>query len=144
MKSGAYGGAAFTAPIGLELEGGLIQPGLWTDYALPTYSGIGVYTQTVTLCEADVDSRLMLDLGQVLVAAEVFVNGESVGVRLARPFSFDLTNCVRKGENTISIHVANTIAPHYQTVPALHLGPVESGLIGPVRLTRNRSIDPQE
>ena len=107
------------------------------DYALPTYSGIGVYTQTLSLNEADLDGRLTLDLGQVLVAAEVFVNDESVGVRLARPFAFDLTDHVRKGENTISVHVANTIAPHYQTIPAQNLGPVNSGLIGPVRLTRS-------
>ncbi len=53
-----------------------------------------------------------------------------------RPFSFDLTERVRSGENTISVHVANTIAPHYQTIPAQNLGPVKSGLIGPVRLTR--------
>jgi hypothetical protein len=136
MKPGAYGGAAFTAPIGLKLEGGQIKPGLWSDFALPTYSGIGVYTQALMLDEADVGGHFTLDLGQVLVAAEVFVNGESVGVRLARPFSFDLTDKVRKGENTISVHVANTIAPHYQTIPAQNLGPVESGLIGPVRLMR--------
>ncbi len=30
MKPGAYGGAAFTAPIGVELEGGLIRPGPWS------------------------------------------------------------------------------------------------------------------
>ena len=141
MKPGAYGGAAFTAPIGLQLEGGLIQPGLWSDYALPTYAGIGVYTQSFMLDEADVDGRFTLDLGQVLVAAEVFVNGRSVGVRLARPFSFDLTEKVREGENTIDVHVASTIAPHYQTIPALHLGPVKSGLLGPVRLTRIRNHD---
>ena len=94
--------------------------------------------------QADLNGRLTLDLGQVLVAAEVLVNGESVGVRLARPFSFDLTDKIREGENTLSVRIANTIAPHYQTIPAQNLGPVESGLIGPVRLTRSSNDSPQK
>ena len=142
MKPGAYAGAAFTAPIQIELDGGQIQPGPWSDYALPTYSGIGVYTQSFTLDEADSIGRLTLDLGEVLVAAEVFVNDQSAGTRLARPFSFDLTEYVRKGANSLRIHVANTIAPHYLTIPAQNLGPVESGLLGPVQLMRYRDDAP--
>ena len=76
----------------------------------------------------------MLDLGQVLVAAEVLVNGESAGVRIARPFTFDLTGRLKPGENTLEVRVANTIAPHYDTIPSDAQGPVDSGLIGPVAL----------
>ena len=136
MPPGAYGGAAFAAPPALALKGGVIRPGLWKDYALPTYSGIGVYTQRVTLTERDIVGKMLLDLGRVLVAAEVFVNGKCAGVRLARPFTFDLTGFLKAGENTIEVRVANTIAPHYTTIPALNLGPTDSGLLGPVRLVR--------
>lgn len=104
--------------------------------ALPTYSGLGVYTQTLTLSAADLSAPLTLDLGQVLVAAEVFVNGKSAGVRLARPFTFDLFGLLRAGDNTLEVRVANTIAPHYTTIPSLAQGPTESGLIGPVSLYR--------
>jgi hypothetical protein len=132
MTPGAYGGAAFPQPIELSLEGGTIRAGLWSDYALPTYSGVGVYSQQMTFAASELGRRVLLDLGQVLVAAEVQVNGEQVGVRLARPFEFDLTPFVRAGENQLEVRVANTIAPHYRTIPALNTGPTDSGLIGPV------------
>jgi len=134
MKPGGYAGATFSKPIGLTLKGGKIKPGLWTDYALPTYSGLGVYSQTITLTADEQKKRTWLDLGQVLVAAEVLVNGKSAGVRLARPFKYELTKCLLEGDNTIEVRVANTIAPHYTTIPAMNLGPTDSGLIGPVVL----------
>ena len=43
----------------------------------------------------------------------------------------------RYWDNTIEVRVANTIAPHYTTIPALHLGPTASGLIGPVILEQD-------
>lgn len=137
MQPGAYAGAAFPEPFGLELEGGVIKPGLWSDFALPTYSGIGIYSQMLALSAEQARSQLTLDLGQVLVAAEVFVNGKSAGVRLARPFTYDLSGLVHEGSNTIEVHVANTIAPHYLTIPSHNLGPTESGLIGPIRLLQH-------
>lgn len=135
MEPGAYGGAAFVLPIGLTLEGGTIQVGEWAKYGLPTYSGIGVYKQKVGFTAAQLQRHIVLDLGQVLVAAEVLVNGKPVGVRLARPFKFDLTRFVKEGENTLEVRVANTIAPHYTMTNQVHnLGPTASGLIGPVIL----------
>ena len=136
MNPGEYAGAAFVEPIGFELKGGIVEPGLWSESALPTYSGIGVYTQTVTLDGEDSVAPLMLDLGQVLVAAEVVVNGKSAGVRLARPFTFDLSGLLHEGDNRLVVRVANTIAPHYDTIPSLAQGPTDSGLIGPVVLYR--------
>ena len=50
------------------------------------------------------------------------------------PFKYELTKYLQEGHNTIEVRVANTIAPHYTTIPALHLGPTASGLIGPVIL----------
>ena len=135
MRPGAYGGAAFELPLGLELEGGEIQTGEWGEFALPTYSGIGVYRQRLDLTAAEAERSAWLDLGQVLVAAEVLVNDRPAGVRLARPFRFDLTGLLRAGGNTIEVRVANTIAPHYTvTNQVANLGPTASGLIGPVRL----------
>ena len=135
MEHGKYSGVAFSEPPSLTLEGGLIQTGKWSDYALPTYSGIGVYTQSVTFTPDEADREIELDLGDVLVAAKVLVNGESVGVRLSSPYTYDLTNLIQPGVNKIEIRVANTIAPHYK-IPrkTIHLGPTDSGLIGPVKL----------
>ena len=135
MEKGAYAGAAFDQPIKLKLEGGVIQTGLWNDYALPTYSGIGVYKQKIKFNKADSQQKIELDLGEVLVAAEVLVNGKSAGSKLAAPFKYDLSGLLQSGENEIEIKVANTLAPHYSIpLKALHLGPVNSGLVGPVKL----------
>ena len=41
-EDGEYAGAVFENPIKLMVEGGTIQTGLWNDFALSTYSGIGV------------------------------------------------------------------------------------------------------
>lgn len=134
MKPGAYAGAVFSEPLAVTLKGGTIRPGPWTTYAMPTYSGICAYTQRVNFTPAERSGRLWLDLGDVRVAAEVLVNGRSAGVRVARPFKFELTEFVNEGINTLEVRVANTIAPHYTTIPSTHLGPTESGLMGPVRL----------
>jgi len=134
MQPGAYAGAVFSEPMAVTLRGGTIRPGAWTEYALPTYSGICAYTQRVSFTPAERSGRIWLDLGDVRVAAEVLVNGESAGVRVARPFKFELTDLAKKSVNTLEVRVANTIAPHYTTIPSTHLGPTESGLMGPVRI----------
>ncbi len=134
MPHGEYAGAAFPKPISLELKGGNIKTGDWRNFALPTYSGIGVYKQTVQFNQEELKAKTVLDLGEVRVAAEVFVNEQPAGVRLAKPFKYDISPFLKKGANSIEIRVANTIAPHYTTIPALHIGPMESGLVGPVTL----------
>ncbi len=135
MEQGKYAGAAFDKPIKLKLEGGIIQQGFWQDFALPTYSGIGVYKQKIKLDKKESQQKIEIDLGEVYVAAEVFINGKSAGKRVAKPYKFDLSGLVQSGENEIEVRVANTLAPHY-SIPkkAMNLGPVKSGLVGPVQL----------
>jgi hypothetical protein len=136
MVPGAYGGAAFDRPLRLTLKDAKIQTGKWADFALPTYAGLGVYKQNITFSQRDLSRRIELDLGQVLVAAEVLVNGRSAGIRLVRPFKYDLTDRVQEGNNELEIRVANTVAPHYLITNKVHnLGPTDSGLLGPVTLT---------
>jgi hypothetical protein len=135
MKPGEYAGAVFEKPIQLKLEGGTIRNGLWSDFALSTYSGIGVYKQQINLSANEVKQKIELDLGEVFVAAEVFINGQLVGSKVASPYKFDISGLLQSGKNELEIRVANTLAPNY-TLPrtARDLGPVESGLVGPVKL----------
>ena len=135
MEPGQYAGAAFEKPVELKLKGGKIKEGPWQNYALPTYSGIGVYKQNILFSDEELSQDIILDLGEVFVAAEVLVNGKPAGIRVAAPFKFDLSSLVREGINEIEIRVANTLAPHY-SLPrrTTHLGPVKSGLIGPVSI----------
>jgi beta-galactosidase/beta-glucuronidase len=56
------------------------------------------------------DQRVLLDLGEVGLAAEVWINGEKAGERAWRPFVFDITHCVRRGANQLRVRVANSNA----------------------------------
>ena len=73
------------------------------------FSGTAVYTGTFALPEeyAREDLRLMLELGQVFVMAEVFVNGDSLGILWNEPYEVDVTKSVREGENRIELRVTN-------------------------------------
>jgi beta-galactosidase/beta-glucuronidase len=86
----------------------------WTDSALVHYSGTAVYERDIKLPAVKPDvrkgERIMLDLGAVGLAAEVWVNGKSAGSRAWRPFHFDITGLVRSGDNRLRIRVANADA----------------------------------
>jgi hypothetical protein len=47
--------------------------------------------KAVSLDEAQMKCRIVLDLGDVRTSAEVFVNSKLVDTQLARPFLFDVT-----------------------------------------------------
>ncbi len=122
----------------------------WTDTALAHYSGTAIYERDIQAPALQPGERLLLDLGEVGLAAEVWVNGKPAGQRAWRPFRFDVTGLVKPGTNRIRVRVANsdagwqsqgdTVYPKgswglkYQTeldrVPTL----VPNGLEGPVRL----------
>lgn len=52
--------------------------------------------------------KLYLDLGEVSKVAEVWLNGEHLGIVWAKPYRFDVTDLLKQGENTIVVEVANT------------------------------------
>lgn len=136
QHAGVYGGAAFDEPVAIACEQARIPLGDWSGHGLGTYSGIGVYGIDVNLTAEQVACRAVLDLGHVKTVADVSVNGRPVGVRLARPFRFDITEFVVEGENRIEVKVANTLANHMSTYPTAFVreGQTVSGLLGPVEL----------
>ena len=133
---GAYGGAAFADPIAFECGTGQISLGDWSTQGLATYSGIGIYSREVRLDKTHLRCKVVLDLGVATSVAEVLVNGQPAGVKLARPFRFDITSLVKEGTNTVDIKVANTLANHMSTYPTKWVleGQTVSGLLGPVAL----------
>jgi hypothetical protein len=135
QERGYYGGAAIPEPIALDCGPGSISLGDWCQYGLECYSGGAWYRRTVDLPETRARrDRVMLRLGDLVSSAEVHVNGEPAGVRLAPPWDFDISKYAKTGRNTIEVLVYNTLANHYVTIPTRYRGDTKSGLIGPVSI----------
>jgi hypothetical protein len=141
QERGDYGGATLPEPIQLECAPGLIPPGDWSRIdGLASYSGGAWYRKTVTLAAEQTSGTVTLDLGNVAASAEVHVNGQLAGIRVASPWIFDITRLVKAGDNRIAVLVYNTLANHYSTIPTRYRGSPVSGLLGPVTITRAGSI----
>jgi len=134
QKPGCYAGAALPEPVAFECEPTIMPLGDWYNYALETYSGGAVYAKSFELDNQHLDGRVMIDLGKVCTSAKVRVNGVSVGVTLAPPYRFDITEYVQEGINKLEIDVYNTLANHCSTLPSRYVyeGQTVSGLLGPV------------
>ena len=91
-------------------------------------SGTVRYEGTTKLEKKDIEGSIWLDLGNAYETAEVFVNGNSVGVRICKPYRFELTGLLREGENQLAVEVTNTLGTqmrdaisHYLPVSYTHL-----------------------
>jgi len=132
---GVSGAAVFPDPIRLECGRGLNQLGDWSKAGvLECYSGGAWYRRTVTLTPKQARGAIELDLGNLTATAEVRVNGQRAGIRVAPPWRVDVSKQVQPGENRIEVLVYNTLANHYVTVPTRYRGELTSGLLGPVTL----------
>ena len=106
---------------------------------LPEFSGIARYETEISATDGETVTLEITDAGE---AVEVFVNGESLGIQIARPFRYDLTERLTAGENRLAIEVATTL--ERQAYPAaeelirqIHKAPTcKTGLTGVVRLYR--------
>jgi hypothetical protein len=122
----------------LQLVSGPVRYGLgcWTPTALANYSGAASYEKDFSLPPEHRGKRLLLDLGEVGVTAEVWVNGERIGERAWKPFRLDITDAVRPGDNRLKIVVRNTeanaraVESHRPLLKNIKL----NGLHGPVRI----------
>ena len=108
---------------------------LYDNESLMTYSGGMWYRKTIVLTPSQAgSSKVILDLGQLVASAEVFINGKSAGKRLSPPWQFDFTGMVKSGENRLEVLIYNTLGNYYLTTPSRYVGSTKSGLIGPVKL----------
>lgn len=71
------------------------------------FSGTARYTTTFRLKKIDRSTRYVLDLGEVKNLAVVTVNGKRVANLWHAPFKADITDVLRKGDNTLEIDVTN-------------------------------------
>ncbi len=110
----------------------------------PEFSGFIRYENSFEITKL---SKVALLIEEAYEGVEVFVNGVSVGIQVAKPFVFDISEKLKVGKNTVSIEVATTLereryfAPIPMDSPYAHFArfakePVLSptGIVGKVRL----------
>ena len=135
QQPGYYAGAAVPEPIALDCGLGQMALGDWSKVGvMATYSGGAWYRKKITLSPEQTRGRVMLQLGEVVATAEVRVNGQAAGIRVAPPWSVDITPFVKPGENQVEILVYSTLANHCTTIPTRYRGSPTAGLIGPVTI----------
>jgi hypothetical protein len=110
----------------------------WQDAGLPNHSGAVRYRRRLDPPQGE---TVRLDLGEVRGTAEVLIDGESAGVRVCSPYTFDLSGRIGAAGGDLEILVLNTLAPHLDAVsptPYVFPGQRRSGLFGPVRVLVGR------
>jgi len=131
-RPGFSHGAILAGPVTFEVGAGPIELGDWPEVGLPEYSGGVRYRNRFVA-----DRASIVDLGRVRGTAEVTLNGTSLGVRVCAPYTFEVGDALRPGENELEVLVYNTLAPYLDAISPTHFvfrGQKESGLFGPVRL----------
>jgi len=139
----------------------------WTEFGgedVLSFHGTASYTLSFGRPAAHADDW-MLDLGTVCESARVRLNGEDIGTVWCLPFRIPVGHALRRGENRLEIEVTNLAANRiadldrrgvpwkifhdinyvtirYEPFDASGWPPMESGLLGPVRLVPMELKDP--
>ncbi|NJN33128.1 MAG: hypothetical protein HC817_01625 [Saprospiraceae bacterium] len=84
----------------------------WKDHpndSIKHYAGTATYKKSFNFNQnlKKQDTRITLDLGQVAVAAQVKLNGKDLGVLWKMPFTIDVTEALKNGQNDLEIAVTN-------------------------------------
>lgn len=126
--------------------------GDWSDIIGENYSGSAVYEKKFTLPADKVGAEGEIDLGQVHYAAEVYLNGHSLGTVLTSPYRLKIPANVLAENNDLLIVVTNTsanlyvhtdyfdkwkteeLSPYFKTELEFAKDLVSGGLYGPVTL----------
>lgn len=72
------------------------------------YSGTAIYSKTVKIDKKLLDcNKVILDLGNVQMSAEIIINNKNAGILWMPPFKKEITGMLRPGKNLIEIKVTN-------------------------------------
>lgn len=108
---------------------------------LPRFSGTMKYECVVTgELTGEITDPIWLDLGQVYEIAQVWVNGQDVGVKLCAPYVWNIACYWKQGENEVTIEVTNTLAKNQQDWFSKFVQQEPSGLLGPVNIIGSSAI----
>ncbi|MEZ4618885.1 MAG: hypothetical protein R2867_25685 [Caldilineaceae bacterium] len=110
-------------------------PGNWAQMAgWETFAGTLTYQTEFSLAPLDTAAPLFLDLGTVDDIADLWINDQRVGCCGWSPYCFRIDTFCHSGVNTLTVHVTNSIANHYEGLQ------LPSGLLGPVVLRRGGTV----
>lgn len=74
---------------------------------MPSFSGFVRYDKSISVEKMPGRAEIVID--DAYEGVELFVNGISCGMQIAPPFRYDITDKLRKGENSLRIEVATTL-----------------------------------
>jgi hypothetical protein len=112
-----------------QAEGATVDLADWQQWGVFDNRFSGTVDYITTIHVSDPAAAAVLDLGEVHHVAEVFVNEEPVGVRLWSPFTFDISERIKRGDNRVRVSVGNGLSNNYGQGG-------KSGMYGPVRIGR--------
>src|SRR5690606_1084865 len=72
------------------------------------FSGTATYRTSFNIDEkSSGTTRWVLNLGDVRIIAEVFLNGKNLGILWKQPFEVEVTDALRPGPNELEVKVTN-------------------------------------
>ena len=78
--------------------------------------------------------NVLLDLGEAYETAEVWMNGQAVGICICPPYRYEVGEYLHSGKNTLTAEVTNTLVKDQRDFLSRFAQQEPSGLLGPVRL----------
>lgn len=78
-----------------------------TDTLVKYYSGTAFYTKSFTF-NGDTNTKVWISLGEFYNIARVKINGKDCGTIWTAPHRLEISKALKKGENQISVEIANT------------------------------------
>lgn len=110
-----------------------IRSGSWTNQGYPNFAGTGIYRQKVKITSLPKIVKLVVEDAFTVVEAEV--NGQKVGIRPWRPYVFNISKALQKGDNEIVLKVTNGLGNILRRYYCGKLGEKSmSGILGKVSL----------
>lgn len=79
-----------------------------TNPGIRYFSGTAVFSTSFTMPSQKAAQKFRISLGNVHNMARIFLNGQDAGLVWKEPYSTDITDFLKAGENTLEIHVTNT------------------------------------
>lgn len=96
------------------------------------FSGDILYKTTINLESINYS----LDITDVYESVNVKVNGVDCGTRICNPYTFDLSNGLKVGENIIEINVVNTLDRNQRDFMSHYIPTEPLGIVGKVELVK--------